>query len=178
MNTSTLLLPSRIINYCSRNLGKNVYNWKDEGIQYPGFKYYPRDKDFKDPPYTPTKLFRVQRIKPVRGTPYWERNILKELKLDGKASDIAIIKNIPENNSRLWRIKHLIKITPITFPHGFPQDINGTFLKENGELIVKKTVEATDTLLLEREKINKDVKRLDGDTLRRALRKKWLDGWS
>lgn len=38
----------------------------------------------EDPPYQPTKLFRVERIKPIKGTPYWERDILKSLKIDGK----------------------------------------------------------------------------------------------
>ncbi|KAK9694395.1 Ribosomal protein L30p/L7e [Popillia japonica] len=176
-NLANLLVPTRCINYCYRSLGKNVYNWNDEGIKYPGFKYYPRSDDFKDPPYTPTKLFRVQRIKPVKGTPWWERNILKELKLMGKSNDVVIIKNIPENNSRLWRIKHLIKIVPITFPDGFPQDVSGTFLKENGELTVTKSVPLVNDRLIERENIDNDIKKMDGDTLRRALRKKWLNGW-
>ncbi|KAI4459454.1 mitochondrial ribosomal protein l30 [Holotrichia oblita] len=174
---SNLLMPIRCVNYCYRSLGKNVYNWRGEGIQYPGFKYYPRNKDFKDPPYTPTKLFRVQRIKPVKGTPWWERNILKELKLDGKTNDVVIIKNIPENNSRLWRIKHLIKIVPITFPNGFPQDVTGTFLKENGELTVMKSVVPVEVELIEQEKIDNNVMKMDGNTLRKALRKKWLNGW-
>lgn len=90
---------------------------------------------------------------------------------------MVIIKNIPENNSRLWRIKHLIKIVPITFPDGFPQDVSGTFLKENGELTVTKSVPLVNDRLIERENIDNDIKKMDGDTLRRALRKKWLNGW-
>lgn len=43
-----------------------------------------RNPDHKDPPYTPTKLFKVQRIKPIKGNPYWEKEILKSLRLDGK----------------------------------------------------------------------------------------------
>lgn len=42
-----------------------------------------RTKDFKDPPYEPTKLFRVERIKPMKGLPYWEKKILEEFKLGG-----------------------------------------------------------------------------------------------
>ncbi|GLV43748.1 uncharacterized protein CBL_06928 [Carabus blaptoides fortunei] len=111
-----------------------------DGIQYPGFTYYPRFPEFKDPEYEPSKLFRVQRIKPVKGNPHWEKRILQVLKLDGKQGDVAIVKNIPENNAMLWKIKHLIKIAPITFPNGVPteDDLDCTHLRENGELVVNK----------------------------------------
>lgn len=136
-----------------------------------------RHPDFKDPPYEPAKLFRVQRIKPVKGNPYWEKDILKALKLDGKISDVVIIKNIPEMNSKLWRIKHLVKIEPITFPDGFPKDNRGTYLKENGELAVKNELIASETSLEKAEEFKTDSKRLDGETLRRDSRLKWLSDW-
>lgn len=176
----SLLIPNNIKTLCVRNIGiargrkPFVY---EGGIKYPGFTYYPRYPDFKDPPYEPTKLFQVQRIKPIKGTPYWERNILKQYNLMGKSSDIAIVKNIPEDNARLWRIKHLIKITPITFPNGFPKDCRGTYLKENGELIVAQKTDGSLTQLQATEAFQKDPKKLDGDTLRRQSRKKWLSGW-
>ncbi|CAH0550761.1 unnamed protein product [Brassicogethes aeneus] len=160
-----------------RNLGKRYYKWHDEGIQYPCFKYYPRHPEFKDPPYEPTKLFRVERIKPLKGLPYWEKNILKEFKLDGKKNSYNVIKNIPENNGRLWKIKHLIKITPITFPNGFPTDTNGTYLKENGELEVVQKLQFQEEKLKITDQFINDKKKLDGDTLRRNSRLKWLTGW-
>lgn len=139
--------------------------------------WFCRYPNFKDPPYEPAKLFRVQRIRPVKGNPYWEKDILKALKLDGKMSDVAIIKNIPEMNAKLWRIKHLVKIEPITFPDGFPKDNRGTYLKENGELAVKKELIASETSLEKAAEFRTDSKRLDGETLRRDSRLKWLSGW-
>uniref|UniRef100_A0A1Y1KQ81 Uncharacterized protein n=1 Tax=Photinus pyralis TaxID=7054 RepID=A0A1Y1KQ81_PHOPY len=156
-----------------RSISKNIYKWHGEGIQYPGFKYYPKDPNHKDPPYEPSKLFKVQRIKHIKGCPYWEKNILKEFKIDGKLNNYAIIKNIPENNARLWRIKHLVKIVPVTFPNGFPDDSWGTYLKENGELLVTKALKPQEDKLIATEKFVKDPKRLDGDTLRRESRKRW-----
>lgn len=103
---------------------------------------------------------------------------MKEFKLDGeRMSDIVILKNTPEINSKLWKVKHLIKITPITFPNGFPDDINGTFLKENGEFLVTKRLVPNAERLEKTEAFRKDPKRIDGDTLRRDSRKKWLLGW-
>ncbi|XP_066146844.1 large ribosomal subunit protein uL30m [Euwallacea fornicatus] len=157
-----------------RSLGKRRYNWRDEGIQYPGFKYYPRDSNFKDPPHEPSKLFRVKRIKPMKGLPYWEKNILKEFKLDGK--EYAVIKNIPENNSRLWKVKHAVEIVPITFPDGFPSETDRTVLQENGELRLLKNVGVVTKQLQLCDEFRTLTNRMDGDTLRRNLTKQWLNG--
>jgi hypothetical protein len=40
----------------------------------------------KDPPYEPTKLLMVQRVKPVKGNPYWDKKLLRHFRLDGKVS--------------------------------------------------------------------------------------------
>lgn len=160
--------PSLIL---TRNLNKRHFKWYGEGIKYPGFTYYPRYENFQDPPCTPTKLFKVNRIKPLKGVPYYEKNILKEFKLDGKTSEYAIIKNIPENNQRLWKIKHLIEIVPITYPDGEPQPGDRTYLKENGELkIVRKLNVPVEKRLELTEDFQKNVKKMDGDTLRRQPR--------
>ncbi|XP_049794796.1 39S ribosomal protein L30, mitochondrial [Schistocerca nitens] len=155
------------------------YSTDGGGIKYHGFTYYPRFPDFKDPPYEPSKLFMVQRVKALKGRPYWEKNMMKEIGLAGKRSDIVIMKNIPENNARLWQVKHLVKITPITCPNGLPSDgdYSGTYLKENGEFIVtpKLKVPQEQETALEVFQSKKD--RLDGETLRKHLRLKWLNAW-
>lgn len=96
-----------------------------------------------------------------------------------QGGDIAIVKNIPENNARLWKIKHLIQIAPITFPNGMPSqdDLNCTYLKENGELVVNKKIKPTEDVLEASESFEKHAKKLDGNTLRKNSRLKWLQGW-
>lgn len=32
-----------------------------------------------EPTIEPSKLFRVERIKPIKGNPFWEKRILKQL---------------------------------------------------------------------------------------------------
>lgn len=139
-----------------------------------------RTPDFQDPPVEPAKLFRVQRIRPYKGNPYWEKRLLRDLGLDGKESDFTVVKNIPENNACLWKIKHLISVTPITFPFGEPteNDIKHTVLKENGECIVTKEISYT----LEKRKealhdFESSPKRLDTDLLKKDSRNKWLNAW-
>lgn len=114
----------------------------------------------------------------MKGLPYWEKDILKQLRLDGKINEVVILKNIPEINSLLWKVKHVIEITPITFPDGFPKDNRGTYLKENGELTVKKEIVPCENSLEQTAAFKENPKRLDGTTLRRDARLKWLKGWS
>ncbi|KAH8386705.1 hypothetical protein KR093_002112 [Drosophila rubida] len=180
MNSLKLLSPLQLSLSAVRSYGKHnkKFLYKD-GKKFNNIIYYPRTPDQQDPPIEPTKLFRVQRIKPVKGNPYWEKRLLKELGLDGKQSDFAVVKNIPENNARLWKIKHLIKVTPITFPYGEPteHDIKHTILKENGECLVTKDVGAVEVRLEARDVFDQQPKRLDTELLRKDSRLKWLNPW-
>lgn len=79
---------------------KHIY--KNEGQKYERLRYYPRyvmlpstkievksvlriillyrDPNQPDKPIeNPVKLFKVQRIKPMKGNPFWEKNILQLL---------------------------------------------------------------------------------------------------
>ncbi|CAG5041819.1 unnamed protein product [Parnassius apollo] len=145
------------------------------GLRYPGgIVYYPRQPDHKDPEYTPSKLFRVERIRPTKNNPWWLKTILKELKID-EANRVTIVKNIPEVNARLWKIKHLIKVTPITFPYGEPTeaDINYTILKENGQCVVTKTLEPQASQIDALEKFETDKSKMDSTTIKKDSRYKW-----
>ncbi|KAI8125382.1 hypothetical protein FF38_09226 [Lucilia cuprina] len=163
-----------------RHYGKHnkKFLYKD-GQRYGNIIYYPRNPNHQDPPVEPAKLFRVQRIKPVKGNPYWEKHLLKEFGLDGKQGDFTVVKNIPEINARLWKIKHLIKVTPITFPHGEPSenDIKHTVVKANGECIVTKEIGPVEERVEALESFENDPKRLDTDLLKRDSRLKWQNPW-
>ncbi|GAB0092963.1 39S ribosomal protein L30, mitochondrial [Sergentomyia squamirostris] len=164
-----------------RNHGKHNKRWlyKGEGVKYGKTLYYPRDPDHKDPPIEPTKLFMVQRIKPIKGTPFWERRILRDLGIAESTKTMAIAKNTPSMNTLLWKVKHLVRVTPIVFPYGEPteEDINYTFLKETGECIVAKEIKVDDGRMVATEEFVKDPKRLDNETLKRDSRLKWLNNW-
>ena len=44
----------------------------------------------------------------------------------------------------LREVKHLVRIVPLTFPHGLPEhesDFDHTLVKSNGEFVVKKRLE-------------------------------------
>lgn len=85
------------------------------------------------------------------------------------------MKNIPEVNARLWKVKHLVKVTPIVFPCGEPSadDIKYTVLKENGECLVVKKLEPAQTQVEALEAFDTNVKKMDSDTIKRDSRLKW-----
>ncbi|CAG9783205.1 unnamed protein product [Diatraea saccharalis] len=145
------------------------------GIKYPGgIVYYPRNPDYKEPDYTPSKLFRVERIKSTKHYPSWQKKILEEFKIHEEVK-VTIVKNIPENNMRLWKVKHLIKVTPITFPYGEPStdDINYTILKENGQCLVKKSLEPQPKQIEALEAFQSNDKKMDSTTIKKDSRYKW-----
>lgn len=45
--------------------------------------YFCRDKNFQDPPYNPSKLFLIRRIKSIKGASKREKRVLRELNIDG-----------------------------------------------------------------------------------------------
>ncbi|KFD52793.1 hypothetical protein M513_06284, partial [Trichuris suis] len=72
------------------------------------------------------------------------RQITKELFGDEpRVLDMKVFKNTPYWNRQLWKIKHLIEINPISFPHGEPTeaDIPYVRLLPSGECLVNKRVE-------------------------------------
>lgn len=122
-------------------------------------------------------MFRVQRIKPFKGNPFWEKRILTELGLHEKMSDFAIVKNIPENNARLWKIKHLIKIDPIDFPQGIPSATNKhlAYIKDDGECVIAGDQKRVIARIEAIESFQADPKQISTDNLKRDSRMKWLN---
>lgn len=126
--------------------------------------------------FKPSKLFMVWRIDHLVGRPIWEKDIIIELGLAGDRRDYAIVKNTPSMNKKLWQVKHLIRIQPITFPDGFPEgeDYRGTYLKSNGELMVSPRLKVSPELLEDDVELKK---KLDPRTVREDLRLNWDKGY-
>lgn len=88
------------------------------------------------------------------------------------------MKNTPENNVLLWKIKHLISVEAIVFPYGEPtlDDVKHTRLFENGECIVHKRIGVDPERIESTEQFINDPVRLDKETLKRDARIKWVKG--
>ncbi|XP_022196116.2 39S ribosomal protein L30, mitochondrial [Nilaparvata lugens] len=179
------------INNCVNLIGKDFFrvfsreykiralkSWEG-GIKHHGFTYYPRSPYEVDKKMDPPKLWMVQRIKPFAGNHWILKDILTAIGLgvDAKISKVVAVKNIPEFNAKLYRIKHLVKITPIKFINGEPtaEDINYCNLNEWGEFTITKKIDSK--RLEQTEKFINDPMHLDSDTKRKQSRLKWINPW-
>ncbi|XP_076810121.1 uncharacterized protein LOC143452864 [Clavelina lepadiformis] len=91
----------------------------------------------------PPKFWFIKQLHTLKYRPYWEKEAMKELGLH-RRHDTCVHINSPQMNEILWTVKHLIKIQPIRFPQGMPEnsDVGYTQLKDNGELVIYKKIEA------------------------------------
>lgn len=151
-------------------------HWKQDVVKYEQVSYYPKNLNHKDPRIIPTKLLMVTLAKPLAGNPYWDKNILKQLGLPERGRDPAIVKNTPEICALLWKVKHLVKITPIKLPDKLPNpdDLGSGYLHENGTLYVTPKI---DPLRIESTKqFENNPKKLDSLRIGEKLRLQWLIG--
>lgn len=83
-------------------------------------------------------------------------------------------------NARLWKVKHLIKITPIQTPDGLPEngDYWGTHLDTEGVFRISKRLLPDAKRLEATQDFEKLEKRVDKSTADSFCRNKWLNPWS
>lgn len=80
-------------------------------------------------------------------------------------------------NRRLYKVKHLIKVDPITFPYGEPtkDDLNNTYLTPTGECLVTKDISIDQKRIEAADEFKNDPKRLDRITLATESLQKWVN---
>lgn len=96
--------------------------------------------------------------------------------LQKHVNDPVIVKNTPEICAMLWKVKHLVKIVPLKLPDKLPtpDDLNGTYLHENGTFYVVPKVDPAREEAV--EKFVNDPKKLNRDIIQDKLRLKWHEG--
>ncbi|CAI9738129.1 Hypothetical predicted protein [Octopus vulgaris] len=120
-------------------------------------------------PEEPSMLHMVSRVKTLKGRPQREKATMFALNLTGRQNEKVVLKNTPSINQMLNKVKHLIKITPITFPNGYPEekDFEHCLLKDNGEFVIRKEIQPIEknvlpeTVPAEKERIVMDKKTLE-----------------
>ncbi|XP_062621103.1 uncharacterized protein LOC134282713 [Saccostrea cucullata] len=119
---------------------KNDMSWAAELLNY-------QKNVLKEQP-EPSPLHLVKRIKSLYGRPQKEKTCMEKIGFTAKpgskdAPSSVIVKNTPKINSMLMLVKHLVTITPITFPYGYPEseaDFSHCHLNDNGEFILVKDI--------------------------------------
>ncbi|KAK2579581.1 hypothetical protein KPH14_010876 [Odynerus spinipes] len=170
-----MLNKTKIFTTFVRNYSVPKYG-KPGAVKYEKVTYYPRHPDHQDPPITPSKLLMVKLVKPFPGNPYWDKNILTQLGIASKGREPVIVKNTPEICALLWKVKHLVKITPIKLPDPLPnlEDLGASYLHDNGTLYITPKL---DPLRVEStDKFENDPKKLESLRIGEKLRLQWMSG--
>ncbi|XP_054153597.1 uncharacterized protein LOC128952263 [Oppia nitens] len=80
-----------------------------------------RQREINDQHVSPFHL--VWRYKTMARIPWHEKYVLSHLGLHQRENDIRIVvPNTPHFNGLLWKVKHLIKLIPMSFPDGIPTE--------------------------------------------------------
>lgn len=101
----------------------------------------------------PSPLHLITLTRPYGGNSWWLKKILWEFgmyrhrKQTHKYPEYqkAIVPNTPENNQKLAKIKHCIRIDRVTFPYGYPEteeDLKHMRISEHGEVTFVKNIES------------------------------------
>lgn len=99
----------------------------------------------------PSPLHLVTLTRSYGGNVWWLKKILWEFGM--YASPLkkfpehqrAIVPNTPENNKKLAKIKHCVRIDRVTFPYGYPEseaDLKHMRISEHGEVTFVKEIES------------------------------------
>ncbi|XP_061184741.1 uncharacterized protein LOC133192744 [Saccostrea echinata] len=153
---------------------KNDMSWAADLLNY-------QKNVLKEQP-EPSPLHLVKRIKPLHvfGRPKKEKTMLEKIgftsKLGSKnAPNAVIVKNTPTINNQLMLIKHLVTVTPITFPYGYPEseaDFEHCRLNDNGEFIfVKDITPKEEQQMLPMEPKTETVWDMDSETIKKHTEK-------
>jgi len=90
----------------------------------------------------------------------------------------VLLKNTPDTNAKLWKVKHLVRITPVTFPDGepTPEDIGSTKLTHAGEMRISSRYKIDPAELQAEDEYMNNPRRLDDRTKRKDSMRKWMLG--
>lgn len=96
---------------------------EDGNKEYDFEKHNATPRDFNEPMDVaePPKLWLAWAYQPTDGGRFWSKRLVKEVfGCFPEPGKMYVFKNTADTNERLWRIKHLIEIRPMSFPNGEP----------------------------------------------------------
>lgn len=119
---------------------------------------------------------KVAKVVCIKRRIVFDKLFIRLIVLQKHGDNPVIVKNTPQMCAMLWRVKHLVKIVPIKLPDKLPtaDDLNGTYLHENGTFYVVPKVDPIREEAV--EQFMNSVKKLNRDIIQEKLRLKWLEG--
>lgn len=74
---------------------------------------------------------------------YWDICLNTFILFSFQKNKFVVHKNTPAVNKLLTEVSHLVKVIPITFPNGLPEnesDFEHCYLRDNGEFVIHKRI--------------------------------------
>ena len=104
----------------------------------------------------PHKLHLIKKIKSLKGEPWWVRQSMVKLGFESKQKKewitvTSIKPNTPEINNVLWLCKHCVKITPVNFKNGVPNQSDVSYTNINLETGDLRIIKKIDTIKIQNE---------------------------
>jgi len=148
--------------------------------------YYPHTGEVM-PEDRPSPVLMVTKVKSKRGEPYWVKAYMDQIGLGGfgggqvslkKVGSRVFLPNLPSVSAVLYRIKHMVEVTPLTFPCGFPEDFHpdthGFTITNQGEFIVQGAPQESLDSVARRAHWMK----LSTEDIKKEARKHWEQPWA
>jgi hypothetical protein len=136
---NTTVERKRATQYIVKHMGENINDGEDT------VKYYPHAGE-EIPAIQPSPVLMVKRVKKLNGETWFNKDYCGQIGLgkNDRTTTVVFLPNIPSVSSILFKIKHIVEITPVTFPNGIPDDFDpdkhGYKLKPNGEFVVHSSL--------------------------------------
>lgn len=149
-------------------------------IYYPHKGEEPWPKD-----YQPSPVLLVKRVKNLKGEPWWHKMDCERIGLGIKSKTgrtIVALPNLSFYNALLYRIKHLIEITPVTFPENLPNpdefDVRCAKVTSNGTFLYQKSFGADSKNLLGEGPLPINKIKMTEKTHKKESLSAWLKPWN
>jgi len=144
-------------------------------------EYYPHaGEDLSSLP-PPSPVLMVRRVRPLKGEPWFLKQYCQQIGLGEKKkrSKLAFLPNLPSVSLLLYKIKHLVEITPVTFPNGVPEDFDpvkdGAHLNSaTGEFVVNPSFKVDTDEIAKRAQWMK----LTDEQIKREAGRHWNNSWN
>ena len=138
--------------------------------------YYPHKGEEPWPEnFQPSPVFLVERVKTLKGEPWWHKMDCERIGLGvwARSSKKVALPNLSFYNALLYRIKHLVEITPVEFPDGIPSpeefDPKNAKVTHDGKFIYHAKIGEYSQVMNQ----SKDNMKIKEDTHRAEAQKCW-----
>jgi len=126
----------------------------------------------------PPLVLLAEQVASAKGEPYWHKEALEKLGLGigswfGKR---VAVPNMTHYTSLLYQVKHLVRVTPVSFPNGVPSeaefDARMTRVTDKGEFIHHPKIKETSDQV-EAGEANSEKMLIQEKTFRRKAQLDW-----